>query len=88
VGRQNVCQNRRGLGMQFDGAYAERMVVPAELAVPIPDSLDDRSAALVEPFAVALHAVGITPLEPGQNVAIVGAGTIGLLTLLVVRRRA
>lgn len=87
AGRPNVCPNRRGLGMQFDGAYAERMVVPAELAVVIPPTLDDRSAALVEPFAVALHAVAITPLEAGHDVAIVGAGSIGLLTLLGIRRR-
>lgn len=88
AGRPNVCLNRRGLGMQFDGAYAEQMVVPAELAVVIPAALDDRSAALVEPFAVALHAVAITPLQAGQDVAIIGAGSIGLSTLLAVRRRA
>jgi L-iditol 2-dehydrogenase len=87
AGRANVCMDRRGLGMQFDGAYAERMVVPAELAVIIPPALDDQSAALVEPFAVAVHAVAITPLDGRQDVAIVGAGPIGLLTLLEVRRR-
>jgi L-iditol 2-dehydrogenase len=86
-GQSNVCEGRRGLGMQFDGAYAERMVVPAALAVPIPDALSLEHAALVEPFAVALHAVAITPLEPTDAVVIVGAGPIGLLTLLAVRRR-
>jgi len=86
-GQSNVCEGRRGLGMQFDGAYAERMVVPAALAVPIPDALSYEHAALVEPFAVALHAVAITPLEPTDDVVIVGAGPIGLLTLLAVRRR-
>ncbi len=86
-GRSNVCDRRRGLGMHFDGAYAERMVVPAALAAPIPDALTHEHAALVEPFAVALHAVAITPLEPGDDVVIVGAGPIGLLTLLAVRRR-
>jgi L-iditol 2-dehydrogenase len=86
-GQDNVCEQRQGLGMQFDGAYAERMVVPAALAVPIPDVLSYDHAALVEPFAVALHAVAITPLEPTDDVVIVGAGPIGLLTLLAVRRR-
>ena len=56
-------------------------------AVPIPDALSYEHAALVEPFAVALHAVAITPLEPTDDVVIVGAGPIGLLTLLAVRRR-
>ncbi len=86
-GQPNVCEQRRGLGMQFDGAYAQRMVVPAALAVPIPDALTYEHAALVEPFAVALHAVAITPLEPTDHVVIVGAGPIGLLTLLAVRLR-
>jgi len=86
-GRSNVCEARRGLGMQFDGAYAERMVVPEELAVRLPDALPFDQAALVEPLAVALHAVAITPIEPAADVAIVGAGPIGLLTLLAVRLR-
>jgi L-iditol 2-dehydrogenase len=73
--------------MQFDGAYAERMVVPAALAVRLPDGLPYERAALVEPLAVALHAVAITPLDPGDSVVIVGAGPIGLLTLLAVRLR-
>jgi L-iditol 2-dehydrogenase len=84
-GQPNVCEDRQGLGMQFDGAYAERMVVPAALAVRLPDGLPYERAALVEPLSVALHAVAITPLETGDSVAIVGAGPIGLLTLLAVR---
>jgi len=86
-GRPNVCENRRGLGMQFDGAYAEQMAVPEALAVPIPASLSFEEAALAEPLAVTLHAVAITPLEPTDTAVIVGAGPIGLLTLLALRQR-
>jgi L-iditol 2-dehydrogenase len=86
-GSPNICPNRRGLGMQFDGAYAERMVVPASLAVPLPAALTYEQGALVEPLAVALHAVEITPLEAGDVVVIVGAGPIGLLTLLAILDR-
>ena len=87
-GQPNICASRRGLGMQFDGAYAERMTIPEALAVRIPDTLTYDQGALVEPLAVALHAVRITPLEPTDSVVIVGAGPIGLLTLLAVGRRA
>lgn len=86
-GQSNLCDSRQGLGMQFDGAYAERMVVPAALAVRLPDAVSFDEGAVVEPLAVALHAVAITPLEPTDHVVIVGAGPIGLLTLLAVRRR-
>lgn len=87
AGQPNVCQERQGLGMHIDGAYAERVAVPEALVEPIPDTLDDIAAAIVEPLAVAMHAVAITPLAPTDTVAIVGAGPIGLLTLLAVRRR-
>lgn len=85
-GQPNVCPDRQGLGMSFDGAYAEQVVVPAALLVPLPDVLSFEGGALVEPLAVALHALAITPLAPEHSVAIVGAGAIGLLTLLAVRR--
>jgi L-iditol 2-dehydrogenase len=73
--------------MHLDGAYAERVVVPAALVERLPDGLGFEDAALVEPLAVAMHAVNITPFDLVDEVVIVGAGSIGLLTLLAVRRR-
>ena len=86
-GQPNLCPDRQGLGMSFDGAYAERVVVAEALVVPLPDRLTFEDGALVEPLAVALHALAITPLAAGDAVVIVGAGAIGLLTLLALRRR-
>ena len=86
-GRPNICADRRGLGMQFDGAYAERMAVPEALAVRLPDSMSYEEGALVEPLAVALHAVNITPLETTDVVVVIGAGPIGLLTMLALGLR-
>ena len=73
--------------MALDGAYAERVAMPAAMVDTIPDTLSFDDAALVEPLAIALHAVAITPIDPTESVAIVGAGPIGLLALLAVRRR-
>jgi len=86
-GDANVCENRRGLGMQIDGAYADEVVVPASLALRIPDDVTYGQAAVIEPLGVALHAVALTPFTPDDDVAIVGAGAIGLLSLLAVRDR-
>jgi L-iditol 2-dehydrogenase len=86
-GQPNICLNRRGLGMQFQGAYAERVAVPEAMALRLPDEIGDDEAALIEPLAVAVHAVNLTPFEPGATVAIIGAGAIGLLALLVAKRR-
>ncbi|MFL5778774.1 MAG: alcohol dehydrogenase catalytic domain-containing protein [Chloroflexota bacterium] len=85
AGRRNLCHRRRGLGMDLDGAYADAVSVPEALAVSLPSSLSYEEGALVEPLAVALHAVDLTPMPTGADVAIVGAGAIGLLTLLAAR---
>jgi L-iditol 2-dehydrogenase len=86
-GQPNICEVRQGLGMHIDGAYAERVLVPEGLLVPLPETLSYEDAALVEPLAVAMHAVNITPFELMDFVVIVGAGAIGLLTLLAARQR-
>jgi L-iditol 2-dehydrogenase len=85
--RPNVCVNRRGLGMHLDGAYADAVLLPEDALLRLPPDLAFEEAALIEPLAVAMHAVAITPFEPEDSVAIVGAGPIGLLTLLAVRLR-
>jgi L-iditol 2-dehydrogenase len=86
-GQPNICLERQGMGMHFDGGYAERIVVPEGVIRALPDALDYEDGAIVEPLAVAMHAVNITPLALMDTVVIVGAGPIGLLTLLAARRR-
>lgn len=86
-GQPNVCLDRRGMGMHFDGAYAERILVHEDLLLPLPDTLSYEDGSLVEPLAVAMHAVNITPFQLLEFVVIIGAGPIGLLTLLAARQR-
>jgi L-iditol 2-dehydrogenase len=86
-GQPNICTDRKGMGMHFDGAYAERIAVPESLLLPMPDTLSYQEGALVEPLAVAMHAVNITPFALMDFVVVVGAGAIGLLTLLAARLR-
>ncbi len=80
-GRYNICERLRVIGCQTDGALAEYLAVPAAKALPLPDSLTWDQAALLEPLAVAVHAVRVARLQPGANVLVLGAGTIGLMTL-------
>jgi (R,R)-butanediol dehydrogenase/meso-butanediol dehydrogenase/diacetyl reductase len=74
-----------GLGTGRPGAYAERLVVDARMLFALPDAVDDRAGTLVEPTAVAVHALSRARARPGERVAVVGAGPIGLLTALVAR---
>ncbi len=88
AGLPNICLNRTGLGMMsLNGAMAEAVRVPQQLLYPLPDNLPWEQAAMVEPLAVALRAVNLTPLSLMGSVVIIGAGTIGLLTLLAARLR-
>jgi L-iditol 2-dehydrogenase len=59
--------------------------MPARSCFPLPRSLKDTEAALLEPLGVALHAVDLAGLRVGHSVALLGAGPIGLLTLQVAR---
>lgn len=63
------------------GGWAQELVAHKSQLWDVPDTLSDEDAVLIEPLACALHAVGRTPLVDRKRVAIVGAGTVGLLVL-------
>ncbi len=89
AGSEQVCgtavANGVGLGTGRPGAYAERVIVDARMLFALPDSVDDRAGTLVEPTAVAVHALARAQPRAGERLAVVGAGPIGLLTALVAR---
>lgn len=72
---------RKLIGMHLPGAYADYVVVPVHNVYPLPDTLPFTTAALTEPTAVAVHAVSTTHVHPYDTALVVGAGTIGLLTM-------
>lgn len=76
---------RQMIGMNLPGAYAEYTVVPESNVYPLPDTLPYATAALTEPTAVAVHAVGLARIRPYDRALVIGAGTIGLLTMQVLR---
>ncbi len=83
-GRYNLCPNVAFLSAPpIDGTFAEYAVVAADFAHPIPDNVDDEAAAFVEPVSVGIQACKRAGVKPGDSVAIMGAGPIGLVTLLV-----
>ncbi|MFJ6114578.1 zinc-binding dehydrogenase [Agrococcus sediminis] len=80
-GRSELCRDKRVIGLDIDGALAERIVMPAEFLRTIPADLPLELAVLAEPFAVALHAVELGGLAEGERVAVIGAGAVGLLSV-------
>jgi len=83
VGRYNICENLRFMGTPpTDGAFVEYLTWPSDFVYKMPDTMSLEEGALIEPFSVALYSVKRGGLSPGDRVAILGAGTIGLMTLL------
>jgi threonine dehydrogenase-like Zn-dependent dehydrogenase len=82
-GRYNICPTRlsRALGIGSDGGMSDYVQVPAASAVPLPATVSVEDASIIEPFSVALHALHLARIEPGQRVAVVGGGSIGLLAV-------
>jgi threonine dehydrogenase-like Zn-dependent dehydrogenase len=70
------------------GGWGESLVAHASQLHRVPDELSDEDAVLIEPFACAIHAVLAARLEEGQRVLVLGAGSVGLLTLLAIKRLA
>lgn len=81
-----VCQRLGLYGIDQDGAFAEYVKLPVDKLFTFPDSLSDGVAALIEPVAVAVHAVRLADIRLGDSVFVQGAGPIGLLTALVACR--
>ncbi|HEY3554981.1 MAG TPA: alcohol dehydrogenase catalytic domain-containing protein [Casimicrobiaceae bacterium] len=89
-GRDNLCANRRMIGMNRPGGFAQFMTTAARRVVELPATLDAREAALAEPAATVLHALDLgtralrRPL-PECNVLVQGGGAIGMLAALLLQ---
>lgn len=86
-GQPNLCLSRKSIGTHVDGAMAPRVAVPAiNLHIP-PESMSDAAATLAEPLACVTNCLyGEYPyIEPGDEVLVIGPGTIGLLAAQVAR---
>lgn len=85
TGRYQLCPQRKLMGTVIPGGFAEYLLVPSYLVHPLPNGLGTDAGALIEPLAVTVHGLRQVQLEVGERVAIIGAGTIGLLTIVAAR---
>ncbi len=85
-GRENLCENLQFFGCGYpQGGMADYFTLAANRLHPVPDVLDDQTAAIIEPLSTPVHAVRLAGDVAGRTVAVLGAGTIGLFTLAVLR---
>jgi L-iditol 2-dehydrogenase len=91
-GEVNLCNWRQVLGVSTPeyrraGAFAEYVAVPRRIIHHVPDNIPFVEAAMVEPLAVAVHAVSLSEIKENGTALVVGAGMIGLLVLQVLRSK-
>ena len=83
------CTDRRELGVRngLDGALATVVAVPDAYLLPIPESVSTRDATLVEPMVTTLEGIKRTEPQPGEEVLVVGAATLGLAAAMILSAR-
>jgi L-iditol 2-dehydrogenase len=89
-GDVNLCDRRQVLGVSCGdyrraGAFAEFVAVPARICYQLPENLEFAEAAMLEAVAVAIHAVKLGQVGANDSALVIGAGTIGILTLQALR---
>ncbi len=85
-GEENLCAKRVAIGLAGQpGAFAQRLVVPTAMVIPMPEGLGFLEAALAEPLATALHAVRLGEIGPKDRVLVLGGGGVGLACVGVLR---
>ncbi len=89
-GEVNLCEHRQVLGVSCGdyrraGAFAEFVTVPARVVYKLPDTIAFAEAAMLEAVAVAIHGVSLAKITVDSTALVVGAGTIGVLTLQALR---
>jgi threonine dehydrogenase-like Zn-dependent dehydrogenase len=84
-GQPQICRSRELLGVQRPGGFAEQVLVPPGALYDLPGGMSWQTAAMVEPLANAVHAWHQAQPHGTERVAVIGAGTIGLVCLLVGR---
>ncbi len=80
-GKYNLCESLKVMGFQTDGTACEYFAVDASKVTPLPDDMSYDEGAMIEPLAVAVHAVKRMGDVTGMNVCVLGCGPIGILLI-------
>lgn len=86
-GRYEMCRQYSYLGSRQDGGFAEYAAVPADNLIELPDNVTYEQAAMLEPLAVAVHAMNRVSILRTDVVAVCGMGTIGQLVVMLLLER-
>lgn len=84
-GMPHLCETANAVGVTRPGGFAQLCAAPASKCLPLPEKVSLRDAALMEPLSCCLHGLEVLSPRPGDRVAILGGGTVGLIMTQLVR---
>jgi L-iditol 2-dehydrogenase len=85
LGQFNNCMNQARLGQHVDGGMAKYVAVPTNGLYKIPEGVGFKAASVIEPLGVIVHAFERCDMKPGDDVAILGPGPVGLLGVMLAK---
>jgi threonine dehydrogenase-like Zn-dependent dehydrogenase len=88
AGRINACRSLKLLGVDLDGGYGQYVAAPASHVFPLPENVPAKFAPMVEMYGLGCHVLARGGVQPGESVAILGAGKLGLSVLDVLCHHA
>lgn len=84
AGRQHLCRNTQGVGVNRAGCFAEYLVIPANNVILLPDNITAEQASILDPLGNATHCA-LAFNVVGEDVLITGAGPIGIMAVAILR---
>jgi 2-desacetyl-2-hydroxyethyl bacteriochlorophyllide A dehydrogenase len=87
IGQTHLCPNGILIGRDADGGFAEYVTAPASHVFPLPDSIDSRTAPLIQVLTTCLHAQRQVNIFPGESVVVFGLGVTGQLHVQLAKAR-
>ncbi|MHA1679823.1 MAG: zinc-dependent alcohol dehydrogenase family protein [Promethearchaeota archaeon] len=83
--KKHFCENWQAVGLTRNGGFSEYVAVPRQAVYPISDAVSFEQGAFFEPVACVLHGIERSGVKPGESVTIMGAGSIGLLYVQILK---
>jgi 2-desacetyl-2-hydroxyethyl bacteriochlorophyllide A dehydrogenase len=87
IGQTHLCPNGVLLGRDANGGFAEYVTAPADHVFRLPDSIDSRTAPLIQVLTTCLHAQRLANISPGESVVVLGLGVTGQLHVQLAKAR-
>jgi 2-desacetyl-2-hydroxyethyl bacteriochlorophyllide A dehydrogenase len=87
IGQTNLCPNGTLIGRDTNGGFADYLMVPASQVFRLPDSIDDRTAPMIQVLTTCLHAQRQVSIFPGDSVVVLGLGVTGQLHVQLAKAR-